>query len=76
MQKLLEKAFTVSLILSILTALIMVLIQLFGIVIGNGELIIKASDILLRTAIILAAVFSGIAFILGYFPKYKEKSDG
>ncbi|GAA0349002.1 MULTISPECIES: hypothetical protein [Oceanobacillus] len=75
MQKFLEKAFIVSLILSILTALIMVLTQLFGLIIGNGELMINVSDLLLRTAIILAAVFSGIAFILGYFPKYKGKSD-
>lgn len=75
MQKILETVFTICLLLSIFVAFILVLLQLIGLIIGNGELMIKANDVLLTPAIVLAAIFSGIAFILGYFPKYKEKSN-
>ena len=66
MEKLLEKIFAIFLLLSIITALIMVIAQLLGLIILNGEFIIKVNDILLTPAIILAAIFSGVAFILGY----------
>ncbi|RIM75474.1 hypothetical protein BU121_12010, partial [Staphylococcus xylosus] len=66
MEKLLEKIFAIFLLLSIVTALIMVIAQLLGLIILNGEFIIKVNDILLTPAIILAAIFSGVAFILGY----------
>lgn len=74
MEKLLEKIFAIFLLLSIITALIMVIAQLLGLIILNGEFIIKVNNILLTPAIILAAIFSGVAFILGYFPKYKDKN--
>ena len=74
MEKLLEKIFAIFLLLSIITALIMVIAQLLGLIILNGELIIKVNDILLTPAIILDSIFSGVAFILGYFPKYKDKN--
>lgn len=74
MEKFLEKAFVIFLFFSILIALIMVLLQILGLVIGSGEFIIKVNETMLTPAIILAAIFSGIAFILGYFPKYKDKS--
>ncbi|MBU0439319.1 hypothetical protein [Staphylococcus succinus] len=74
MERFLEKVFVIFLFLSILTALIMVLLQILGLVIGNGEFIIKVNETLLTPAIILAAIFSGIAFVLGYFPKYKDKN--
>lgn len=74
MQKILETIFTVCLLLSIFVAFILVALQLIGLIIGNGELMIKANDTLSTPAIVLAAIFSGVAFILGYFPKYKEKS--
>ncbi|PTH90740.1 hypothetical protein BU108_13065, partial [Staphylococcus xylosus] len=63
MEKLLEKIFAIFLLLSIITALIMVIAQLLGLIILNGEFIIKVNDILLTPAIILAAIFSGVAFI-------------
>ncbi|MBO1920034.1 hypothetical protein J4710_09990 [Staphylococcus xylosus] len=47
--------------------------QLLGLIILNGEFIIKVNDILLTPAIILAAIFSGVAFILGYFRNIKIK---
>lgn len=74
MEKFLEKAFVIFLFLSILIALIMVLLQMLGLVIGSGSFIVKVNETLLTPAIILAAIFSGIAFILGYFPKYKDKN--
>lgn len=58
MEKLLEKIFAIFLLLSIITALIMVIAQLLGLIILNGEFIIKVNDILLTPAIILAAIFS------------------
>lgn len=74
MEKFLEKIFVIFLFLSILTALIMVFLQMLGLIIGNGEFIIKVNDILLTPSIILASIFAGIAFILGYFPKYKDNN--
>lgn len=50
----------------------MVLLQIIGLVIGNGEFIIKVNETLLTPSIILAAIFSGIAFVLGYFPKIQR----
>lgn len=75
MQKFLEFTFTFCLLLSIIIALILVLAQMVGLIIGNGDLMIQVNDVLLTPAIILAAIFSGIAFILGYFPKYKQNSN-
>lgn len=72
MQKLLERLFTICLILSLLLALIMVAAQMIGLIIGNGNLMIQSSEVLTQPTIVLAALFSGIAFILGYFPNYKE----
>nr|WP_263314212.1 hypothetical protein [Mammaliicoccus sp. Marseille-Q6498] len=74
MEKFLEKAFVIFLFLSILTALIMVLAQMVGLIIGNGSFIINVSDTLLTPSIVFAAIFGGIAFILNYFPKYKDKN--
>lgn len=74
MQKLLEYTFIVCLILSIITAAILVITQLIGLVIANGDLMVQVNNLLLTPAIILAAVFSGVAFILGYFPKYKKSN--
>lgn len=72
MQKLLENLFTICLLLSLLLAFIMVAAQVIGLIIGNGNLMIQSSEALTQPTIILAAVFSGIAFILGYFPNYQE----
>ncbi|MFS0788818.1 hypothetical protein ABC345_20865 [Shouchella sp. 1P09AA] len=75
MQNTLEKLFTISLILSIVCALTMILLQLVGLIIGNGDLVIASSEWLKAPTIILSAVFSGIAFVLGYFPDYKEEEN-
>ncbi|MFC4713554.1 hypothetical protein [Planococcus dechangensis] len=75
MQILLERLFTICLLLSILMGLIMVGSQLIGLLIGNGELAVQSSELLKQPTIILAAIFSGFAFILGYFPDYKAKSE-
>ncbi|MFB5660413.1 hypothetical protein [Alteribacillus sp. HJP-4] len=75
MQLLLERLFTICLLLSLLLALSMVLSQLTGIIIGNGEVVVQSSEILTQPTIILAAIFSGLAFILGFFPKYQEKNN-
>lgn len=75
MQLLLERLFTICLLLSILLGLIMVGSQLAGLLFGNGEWVVKSSELLKQPTIILAAIFSGFAFLLGYFPDYKEKSD-
>ncbi|MBB6451041.1 preprotein translocase subunit SecG [Geomicrobium halophilum] len=72
MQKMLERLFTISLVLSLTLAFLMILLQMIGLVIGDGQLMVQASEWLTQPTIILAAVFSGIAFILGYFPKYRE----
>ncbi|WP_252312203.1 hypothetical protein [Sinobaca sp. H24] len=72
MQKLLERLFTICLILSLLLAFIMVVTQIIGLLIGNGNLMIQSSEMLTQPTIVLAALFSGIAFILGYFPSYQE----
>lgn len=74
MQAVLEKLFTVSLILSVLLALTMIFGQIIGLISGNGELVTLSSEWLKRPTIILAAIFSGIAFVLGYFPAYKDTS--
>ncbi|MBM6629530.1 hypothetical protein JTF04_07525 [Mammaliicoccus vitulinus] len=72
MQKILEKTFTVCLVLSVTIVFILILAQAIGLIIGNGGFMIQANNLLLTPAIVLAAIFSGIAFILGYFPEYKE----
>ncbi len=74
MQRFLERAFIVCLMLSVATAFILVLTQLLGLVMGDGNIMIRANEILLTPAIVLAALFSAFAFILGYFPKYKQQS--
>lgn len=53
----------------------MVLSQLAGLAIGNGEFVIKVAEVLKQPTIILAAIFSAFAFILGYFPKYRESAN-
>lgn len=75
MQKLLERLFTICLLLSISLGLIMVLSQLVGLAIGNGEFVIKIGETLKQPTIVLAAIFSAFAFILGYFPKYREAAN-
>lgn len=75
MQTLLERLFTICLLLSILMGLIMVGSQLIGLLVGNGELVVQSSELLKQPTIILAAIFSGFAFILGYFPDYRVKSE-
>ncbi|ADC49615.1 hypothetical protein BpOF4_07785 [Alkalihalophilus pseudofirmus OF4] len=75
MQLLLERLFSLCLLLSLLLALTMVVSQLIGFMIGNGELVIQSRDILKQPTIIFAAIFSGIAFILGYFPAYQEQNN-
>lgn len=72
MTRLLEIIFIIFLFLSILTALILVVSQLIGLVIQNGEFMIQMNDLLLTPAIVFAAVFAAAAFILGYLPKYKK----
>lgn len=72
MIKLLESIFVIFLSLSLLTALILVFSQLMGLLIGNGELMLQMNDMLLTPAIVSAAIFSGVAFILGYTNKYKD----
>lgn len=75
MQLLLERLFVICLLSSIVLGIIMVGGQLIGLLIGNGEMVVQSSELLKQPTIILAAIFSGFAFILGYFPKYKEKGD-
>lgn len=75
MKTILERLFTICLLLSILLGLTMVGIQLIGLLIGNGEMVVRSSELLKQPTIILAAIFSGFAFILGYFPDYKAKSE-
>lgn len=75
MQLLLERLFAICLLLSILLGLIMVVSQLIGLLFGNGEMVVQSTELLKQPTIILAAIFSGFAFILGYFPDYKEKSE-
>lgn len=75
MQLLLERLFVTCLLLSILLGLIMVGGQLIGLLFGNGEMVVQSSELLKQPTIILAAIFSGFAFILGYFPDYKEKRE-
>ncbi|WP_142828502.1 hypothetical protein [Planococcus soli] len=75
MQLLLERLFVICLLSSILLGLIMVGGQLIGLLFGNGEMVVQSSELLKQPTIILAAIFSGFAFILGYFPDYKEKGE-
>lgn len=72
MQKILEKAFTVCLVISIGIVFILVISQMVALIFGNGTFMIEANDVLLTPGIVFAAIFSGIAFVLGYFPQYKE----
>lgn len=75
MKLLLERLFAICLLLSILLGLTMVGGQLIGLLLGNGEMVVQSSELLKQPTIILAAIFSGFAFILGYFPDYKEKGE-
>lgn len=72
MIKFLEYIFIIFLGLSILTALLLVFSQIFGLVIQSGDVMIDMNDLLLTPAIIFSAIFAGAAFILGYTPKYKK----
>ncbi|WP_093335646.1 hypothetical protein [Salibacterium halotolerans] len=72
MQKVLERLFTLSLVASLTFAALMILLQVIGLVVGSGSLMVQSSEWLTQPTIILSAVFSGTAFILGYFPAYRE----
>lgn len=72
MRGLLEKCFSIALMCSLLLAFIMILGQLVGLIFGQSAWVIQSSEWLKQPTIILAAIFSAIAFILGYFPEYKE----
>lgn len=76
MEKVLKRLFTITLITSLILALVMITLQVIGLVIGNGQLMIQSSNWFKQPVIILIAIFSGVAFILGYFPKYHEKGNG
>lgn len=72
LQKVLERLFTISLLASLTLALIMITLQVIGLLSGNGQLMIQSGEWLKQPTIILVAIFSGTAFILGYFSKYRD----
>lgn len=75
MEKVLENLFAITLLTSLILGLLMIVLQVIGLITGNGQLMIQSNEWLKQPVIILIAIFAGAAFILGYFPKYREKGN-
>ncbi len=76
LEKTLKYLFTITLFISLVLALVMIALQVIGLITGNGQLMIQANEWLKQPVIIFIAIFSGVAFIFGYFPNYREKNNG
>ena len=71
MLKILDKVFIVALISFLSLGFIIVFTQLLGLIIQNGELIIKVNDLLAEPAFILSAIAGVLGFLI---PVIKNKS--
>ena len=71
MSKILDKVFIVALISFLSLGFIIVFTQLLGLIIQNGELIIKVNDLLAEPAFILSAIAGVLGFLI---PVIKNKS--
>ncbi|MCM3080751.1 hypothetical protein [Brevibacillus invocatus] len=75
MKKSLEVCFIVSLILFLLTGSLLVIGQVVGILIQNGELITKSHEIFSKPAFLLSAMAGVIAYLLKQTKKQKVSEE-
>ena len=64
MKKVLENIFIISLSISLLLGFLMVLCQITGLIIQNGDFMISSKDILSKPALIFSAIAGITTFIL------------
>lgn len=75
MKKSLEVCFIVSLILFLLAGSLLVIGQVVGILIQNGELITKSHEIFSKPAFLLSAMAGVIAYLLKQTKKQKVSEE-
>lgn len=75
MKKSLEVCFIVSLILFLLAGSLLVIGQVVGILIQNGELITKSHEIFSKPAFLLSAIAGVIAYLLKQTKKQKVSEE-
>lgn len=64
--------FVVGLVLFMTLGTAMVLVQLFGVIILKGDLVVKVSDILAKPSCVIASITGLLGFVGGYFSKNKD----
>lgn len=72
MKNIIRKGFTLFLILFMTGGSLLVIGQLLGLVIRNGELMVKTSELVGTPTFICAAIAGTLGFIYSYFPKEKK----
>ncbi|MGJ7919287.1 hypothetical protein [Neobacillus sp. LXY-4] len=69
MKELIRKGFTIFLMLFMFGGTLLVVGQLLGMIIQNGELMIQTSEYIGKPTFICAAIAGTLGFIYSYFPK-------
>lgn len=74
MKQMIKLAFTIFLIIFMIGGTLLVAGQLIGMILFNGELMTKASEIFGIPTFVCAAIAGFLGFIYSYFPKEKTAS--
>lgn len=69
MKEMIRKGFTAFLLLFMCGGSLLVIGQILGLVLRNGNLMIKASEVIGIPTFVCAAIAGTLGFIYSYFPK-------
>ncbi|MGM0214749.1 hypothetical protein [Enterococcus sp. AZ109] len=72
MKSIVRKAFTLFLIIFMIGGTALVLGQLIGLIIQNGNLMVKTSELVGTPTFICAAIAGMLGFVYSYFPDKKN----
>ena len=72
MRKIAERLFKVFLVAFLACGTLLVFGQILGLILQNGEIIIRSAEWFKNPTIILSALFSLVGFSLNYLPKGKD----
>lgn len=75
MKKTVRLAFTIFLIIFMLGGTLLVLGQLVGMILMNGQLMLQASQLFGTPTFVCAAIAGFLGFIYSYFPKEKKQAE-
>lgn len=73
MRKIIQLLFTISLILFMVGGTLLVLGQIMGIILMNGELMVQVTNIFSEPTFITASISGLLGFVYSYFPKEKQQ---